>query len=303
MNHRKPRLISVVGPTAVGKTTLGIALAKELSTEIISADSRQFYREMEIGTAKPTKQELESIPHHFINSHSIHEFYSAGGFELDALKKLEELFATNDIALMVGGSGLYTKGVCEGFDEMPDVDDYIREELNKEFEKEGLDSLLKELQGRDPIFYGQVDRQNHQRVIRALEVIRGTGKPFAEFRKQKPSIKRPFENTKIGLEMDREKLHARIDDRMERMIEVGLFDEAERLYPHRTLSALQTVGYREIFDFMDGKYDKEEAIRLLKRNSRRFAKRQMTWFKRDSEIIWFDADSSVSHILVSLQLL
>ena len=302
MNDHKPRLISIVGPTAVGKTALGIELAKELSTEIISADSRQFYQEMEIGTAKPTIEELESAPHHFINSHSINEFYSAGHFERDVLKKLDELFKSNSNVLMVGGAGLYVKAVCEGFDEMPDVDENIRKELNQQFKMDGLASLLQELEERDPIFFDQVDRQNHQRVIRALEVIRSIGKSFATFRNKKPAAKRPFENVKIGLEMSREKLYQRIDDRMDQMIENGLFEEAEKLYTKRELNALQTVGYKEIFGFMENKYDREEAVRLLKRNSRRFAKRQMTWFKRDSEIIWFDANSSAHDILVSLQL-
>ena len=301
MNDHKPQLISIVGPTAVGKTAFGIDLAKEFNTEIISADSRQFYREMEIGTAKPTDLELETVKHHFINSHSVKEYYSAGAFERDVLNKLEESFKSSDTMLMVGGSGLYIKAVCEGFDEIPKVDDSIREKLNGQLKEDGLDSLLQELEAKDPLFFDQVDRQNHQRVIRALEVIRSTGKTFMEFRQKKPTVKRPFENRKIGLEMEREKLYERIDSRMDRMIEAGLFEEAENLYPHRHLNALQTVGYREIFDLMDGKYDREEAVRLLKRNSRRYAKRQMTWFKADPEIKWFDATDPVDDILVYLQ--
>ncbi|MCP4458481.1 MAG: tRNA (adenosine(37)-N6)-dimethylallyltransferase MiaA [Cytophagales bacterium] len=301
MNAHKPQLISIVGPTAVGKTAFGIELAKEFNTEIISADSRQFYREMDIGTAKPTNDELSMVPHHFVNSHSINEYYSAGVFEREVMNKLEGLFETSNKVLMVGGSGLYTKAVCEGFDEIPEVDESIRKKLNAQLEEEGLDSLLQELEEKDPMFFDQVDRLNHQRVIRALEVIRSTGRTFVEFRQKKPTVERPFENVKIGLEMDREKLYERIDNRMDRMIEVGLFEEAERLYPHRHLNALQTVGYREIFDFIDGKYDREEAVRLLKRNSRRYAKRQMTWFKADPEIKWFDASNSVADILVYLQ--
>lgn len=300
MNDHKPKLISIVGATAIGKTAVGIQLAKELNTEIISADSRQFYREMEIGTAKPTAEELHLIIHHFINSHSIEEDYSAGAFERDVLSKLGNLFKTNDKVLMVGGSGLYAKAVWEGFDEIPEVEDSIREDLNTQLKGDGLDSLLKELQDKDPVYFDQVDRQNHQRVIRALEVIRSTGKTFMEFRKKKPTVKRPFENVKIGLEMDRKKLNERIDLRMDHMIEEGLFDEAERLYPQRHLNALQTVGYKEIFDYIDGKYDREEAVRLLKRNSRRYAKKQMTWFKADPEIKWFDAATPVGNILVYL---
>jgi len=300
MNDHKARLISIVGATAIGKTALGIEVAKKLKTDIISADSRQFYREMEIGTAKPTSEELEMVEHHFINSHSIKEYYSAGAFERDVLMKLDGLFKTNNNVLVVGGSGLYIKAIWEGFDEMPEVDDSIREDLNNQLKEKGLDSLLKELQEKDSVYFDQVDRQNHQRVIRALEVIRSTRKTFTEFRKRKPSIERPFENVKIGLEMDREKLNERIDLRMDHMIISGLFEEAEKLYPHRHLNALQTVGYREIFDHLDGKYDREEAIRLLKRNSRRYAKKQMTWFKADPNIKWVDAATPVDDILVSL---
>ena len=301
MNDHKPRLISIVGPTAIGKTAVGIGLAKGLNTEIISADSRQFYREMAIGTAKPTTKELELVPHHFINSHSIEEYYSAGAFEKDVLEKLEVLFRTKDNVLMVGGSGLYVKAVWEGFDEMPEVDDSIRVELNEQFKESGLGSLLDELLQKDPDYYEQVDRKNHQRVIRALEVIRSTGKTFMDFRQKKPTIDRPFENVKIGLEIDREMLNLRIDKRMDHMIASGLFKEAEDLYPQRHLNALQTVGYKEIFGYFDGKYDQEETIRLIKRNSRRYAKKQMTWFKADLEIEWFDAATPVSDILVYLQ--
>jgi len=301
MNDHNPRLISIVGPTAVGKTAVGIEVAKKLGVEIISADSRQFYQEMQIGTAKPTDKELKAVKHHFINSHSIGEFYSAGAFERDVLVKLEEMFETNDQVLMVGGSGLYAKAVWEGFDAMPDVDEGIRAELIEEFEKDGLDPLLDELRLKDAQYYEIVDHKNHQRIIRALEVIRASGLRFSSLRNRKSKTVRPFEIVKIGLEMDREKLNKRIEDRMDQMIASGLFEEAERLFPQRKLNALQTVGYKEIFDFMEGSYDREEAIRLLKRNSRRYAKRQMTWFKADSEIIWVDAATPIDDILVSLQ--
>ncbi len=302
MSHEKPRLISVVGPTAVGKTALAIELAELLRTEIVSADSRQFYCEMTIGTAKPTDAELLRARHHFINSHSISEFYSAGDFERDALLLLENLFQSQQNAVAVGGSGLYLKALWEGFDDIPEVDEKYREQLNHEFLEGGLEPLLLELYESDPTFHSQVDKHNHQRVIRALEIIRGTGKPFSDFRKSSTKQGRRFENLKIGLQMDREKLNERINVRMDHMIQNGLFAEAEKLMSRRNQNALQTVGYKEIFGYLDGDYDKEEAIRLLKRNSRRYAKRQMTWFKADPEIKWFDAGTSAREIMASLQL-
>ena len=295
-------MISVVGPTAIGKTVKAIEIAEHLGTEIISADSRQFYRETSIGTAKPTPPELSRIKHHFIDSHSISDFYSAGAFERDALDLLTRLFETNSLVVAVGGSGLYLKALWHGFDDMPEVKDGLREQLNEEFVQNGIEPLLNELKEHDSIYYDQVDRMNHQRVIRALEVIRSTGKPFSAFRQSEPINERPFRNIKIGLEMEREQLYERIDKRMDQMISAGLFNEAEGLYQYKEMNALQTVGYKEIFDFMDGKYDREEAVRLLKRNSRRYAKRQMTWFKADPEIKWFDAATPVVEILVSLHL-
>ena len=302
MKDKKVCLISIVGPTAIGKTTMAIEVAKRLNTEVVSADSRQFYRETEIGTAKPTSYELSQATHHFIDSYSIQDFYSAGDFERDAFGLLQKLFGRHKHVVVVGGSGLYLKSLWEGFDEMPEIKEDTRASLNQEFQSHGLESLLEELKHTDPVYYEQVDRQNHQRVIRALEVIRCTGKPFSVFRNRKPKTDRFFKNVKIGLEMDREALNERIDLRMDQMIANGLFEEAEKLFPFRKLNALQTVGYKEIFDFLDHAYDKEEAIRLLKRNSRRYAKRQMTWFKADPEIIWFDASTSAEEILVSLQL-
>ncbi|WP_370089746.1 tRNA (adenosine(37)-N6)-dimethylallyltransferase MiaA [Ekhidna sp.] len=282
----KPILISIVGPTAVGKTALSIQIARWLGSEIVSADSRQFYREMEIGTAKPDAEELKAVPHHFINSHSINEMYSAGEFGRDAIERIGELHRQNRTVVAVGGSGLYLKALWDGFDEMPSVDKQIRENLNLEFEKNGLESLLEELKASDIEYFNEVDRQNGQRVIRALEVIRSTGKPFSSFRKSQPS-ELPYDQIKIGLNMDREDLFDRINRRMDLMIEAGLFEEAKKLYPHKDHNALQTVGYSEIFGYMDGNYDKEEAIRLLKRNSRRYAKRQLTWFRKYDDIHWF----------------
>lgn len=282
----KPLLVSVVGPTAIGKTKLAIDIANEFNTEIISADSRQFYKELEIGTAKPSGQELDKAPHHFINSHTIKQPYSAGEFGRDARQLLDQLFQTNKIVVAVGGSSLYLKSIWEGFDEIPEVEPSIREQLNIELQEEGLEKLLLELKQSDPDYYDQVDKNNGQRIIRALEVIRGTKKPFSPFRKSAVQDT-PYRNLKIGLEMDRELLFDRINRRMDVMIKQGLFEEAEGLIAFKDHNALQTVGYSEIFDYLEGKYDKEEAVRLLKRNSRRYAKRQMTWFKRYDNIHWF----------------
>lgn len=283
-------LISIVGPTAVGKTAISIKLAKELDTEIISADSRQYYKEMEIGTAKPTSSERSQAKHHFINSLTITQEYNAGTFETEALALLEEIFKLKNQVIMTGGSGLYCKAVWEGFDELPKVDTAIRETLNHELKTYGLDHLVAELFNKDPEYYEMVDKNNPQRVVRALEVIRTTGKTFTSFRKNQGGKSRFFKNIKIGLTLERDELYRRIDERMDAMISGGLFKEAERLYPFRRLNALQTVGYSEIFDYLDGIYDYEEAVRLLKRNSRRYAKRQLTWFKRDEEIRWFSPD-------------
>ncbi|GAA0893369.1 tRNA (adenosine(37)-N6)-dimethylallyltransferase MiaA [Fulvivirga kasyanovii] len=282
-------LIVIVGPTAVGKTSLCIDLARELDTGIISADSRQFFREMEIGTAKPSEEELQQVTHHFINSHSIHDKFNAGDFEREALQKIEELFRYKDCLIMTGGSGLYINAVTEGMADIPEVSLSIRKELNDRLNKEGLDVLAEELRKLDPDYYEVVDLKNPQRVTRALEVCIGTGEKYSDLRKNSKK-KRDFEVIKIGLDRPREELYARINERMDLMIEQGLFEEARELYPYKDHYALQTVGYKEIFDFFDGIYDREEAVRLLKRNSRRYAKRQMTWFGKDQEITWFHPD-------------
>jgi tRNA dimethylallyltransferase len=283
----KPFLISIVGPTAVGKTDLAIRLAQSFETEIVSADSRQFYKEMDIGTAKPSKDELAMVQHHFINSHAINETYSAGEYGRDAVNRIQEIHQKRQIVVAVGGSGLYLKAIWEGFDDMPEIDPAIRSELNQEFEANGIEPLLKELSENDPEYFDEVDKQNTQRVIRSLEVIRGTGTPFSSFRKA-VKTEMPYDQLKIGLNMNREKLFERIDHRMDIMIEQGLFDEARRLYPFKNHNALQTVGYKEIFGNLEGEYDKDEAIRLLKRNSRRYAKRQLTWFRKYEDIHWFE---------------
>jgi tRNA dimethylallyltransferase len=280
-------LVVIAGPTAVGKTKLAIDLALHFKAEIISADARQVFREITIGTAKPSTDELTQVPHHFINSHSIHDDFDAAAFADLAMKKILELFKSHDFIVLCGGSGLYIKALLEGFDEMPEVKPGIREALNALLEREGIAILQKELSTADPKYFAEVDRQNPQRLVRALEVIRSSGKPYSSFRKK--AVKElPFQVIKIGLELPREVLYERIDSRMDAMITVGLFEEAEKLLTSKNLNALQTVGYQEIFGFLEGKYDRTEAVRLLKQNSRRYAKRQLTWFKKDGDMRWFD---------------
>lgn len=284
MNSKK--LIVIVGPTAVGKTEIALRLAEYFRTEIISADSRQIYRELKIGTAKPSTEELARVRHHFINTHSITQDYNAGDYGLEALSRIHQLFETHNNLIMCGGSGLYIKAVLEGFDEMPEIPAGIREKIVEEFKSKGLPWLQKEVETADPDYFAEVDSKNPQRLMRALELYRVANIPVKQLRK-KTKLEHSYDVIKIGLEVSRDELYKRIDTRMDRMIEMGLFEEAEMFYPHRALNALQTVGYREIFGCLDGEYDKEEAIRLLKRNSRRYAKRQLTWFKRDTEIQWF----------------
>ncbi len=273
---------------------MAILLAQYFDTEIISADSRQCYIEMNIGTAKPSLEELQAVKHHFINSHHIDNEYNAGQFEKDALATLAEIFQRKKVVVLVGGSGLYVKAVCEGFDAMPEIAPTIRENLQKELAGKGLTPLLKELEEKDPIYYQSVDKSNPQRILRALEVIRATHLPYSSFRKKENfenQIYRPFKIIKIGLDRPREELYQRIDERMDMMIAEGLLEEVKKLYQYKHLNAMQTVGYQEIIDFLDGKYDWGEAVRLLKRNSRRYAKRQLTWFKKDTQIQWFSPDS------------
>lgn len=295
----KKTLIVIVGPTAVGKTSFSITLATKLHTEIISADSRQIFREMNIGTAKPSPEELAAVPHHFINTHSISEPYDAAQFGEEALKTIEDIFQRHEVAILCGGSGLYIKAVCEGFDDIPEVPGEIRRQLVEEYEKQGIEWLQKKMAALDPELLPRLDKQNPHRLIRALEVKIGTGKSIADFQK-KEKRQHDFSIVKIGLELEREMLYKRIDDRMDAMIAAGLFEEAGALYPYRSINALQTVGYQEVFDFIEGKYDYEEAVRLLKRNSRRYAKRQLTWFKRDDTIRWVDAANTASFDIGSL---
>lgn len=284
---KSKNLIVVVGATAVGKTDFCIRLAQNLGTVIISADSRQFYCEMNIGTAKPTAEELAAVPHYFINSHSITTEYNAGQFEKDVLELLEKLFLQYDNVIMTGGSGLYINAVCNGMDEMPEIPETLRQELNQRLETEGLEKLVQELTVLDAIYAAQVDKANPQRVIRALEVCLASGQPYSSFR-TKQAVSRPFNIIKLGLNRQREELYARIDARMDKMITEGLLEEAKSLYAFRQHNALQTVGYKEIFDYLEGQYDWAECVRLLKRNTRHYAKRQLTWFRRDESILWLE---------------
>lgn len=279
-------LLAVVGPTAVGKTELCVRLARHFGAEIVSADARQFFRELNIGTAKPTADEQGGVPHHFVDSHGIAETYNAGAFERDALGKLDELFARTPVAVLTGGAGLYIRLVTEGMDEMPPADPEIRARLKEIFEREGLAPLLTQLDQLDPTYAATVDRDNPQRIMRALEVCLSAGQPYSAFRQGKKA-ERPFRTVKIGLNRDRPELYDRIDRRMDAMLAAGLVEEARSLLPYRHHNALQTVGYSEVFDYLDGRYDYAEMVRLLKRNSRRYAKRQLTWFTRDPGIRWF----------------
>lgn len=285
MEWKNKTLLVVAGPTAVGKTAVAIRLAKHFHTEIISADSRQIFRELNIGTAKPDEAELAAVPHHFINSHSITETYDAAAYGLEALELIQKLFRKSDHVILCGGSGLYIKAVCEGFDDIPEVQDEIREKLIAQFEASGITWLQTEMQRVDPELFASIDQQNPHRLIRALEVKIGTGNSIS-FYQTKSKYNHPFRIVKIGLELPREELYQRIDQRMDKMIDDGLFEEAKSLVSFKDHQALQTVGYQEIFEYLAGHYDNDEAIRLLKRNSRRYAKRQLTWFKRDEHFHW-----------------
>ncbi|KQM64627.1 tRNA dimethylallyltransferase [Pedobacter sp. Leaf216] len=293
---KKPKtLIAIVGPTAIGKTALAIKLATHLDTEIISADSRQFFKEMEIGTAKPDAVELAAAKHHFINSHSVKQLFSTGDFELEALNILDEIFKYHDTAIMVGGSGLYINALINGLDEMPDIDLSIREKLNNQFENEGLAVIQEQLAKVDPEYFAKVDQQNPQRMIRGLEVFLSTGQKLSSMLSATKK-ERPFSIIKIGLNTDRAVLYNRINERVDKMVENGLLEEVATLTPFKQFNALNTVGYSEIFDYFDGKVSLEEAITAIKQNTRRFAKRQLTWFRRDEEIKWFEPDEGAQII-------
>lgn len=280
-------VLVVAGPTAVGKTDLCIELAQWLDTEVVSADSRQFFREMSIGTAKPTIAEQAAVRHHFIDSHSISELYSVGDFERDALSLLAQLHLTKPVVVLTGGSGLYLKAITEGLDYMPEAPLALREQLETQVQLKGLDPLLAQLQTLDPEYYASVDHRNHQRIVRAVEVCLSTGQPYSSFR-QAARTPRPFECIKICLERPRSELYARIDARVEAMLAAGLINEVQQLREYRHHNALQTVGYKEVFEYLDGAYEYAEMLRLLQRNTRRYAKRQLTWFRNQDEFKWFD---------------
>ena len=286
-------LITIIGPTAIGKTALSIALAQHFGCDIISCDSRQFFKEMKIGTAVPSDIELAEAPHHFIQNKSIFESYSVGDFEQEALAKLDELFQKNNIQIMVGGSGLYVEAVLKGFDDFPDIDDSVRETINTKFDSLGIEYLQEQLQKLDSEYYTKLSTenpqtlQNPQRMKRFVEVCLGTGKPYSSFIGKRKNV-RNFTPIIIGLEADREIMYDRINQRVDIMLNEGLLAEAQALYPNKQLNALQTVGYRELFDYFDGKTTLEFAIEQIKMNTRRFAKRQITWFKRTENVSWFD---------------
>jgi tRNA dimethylallyltransferase len=288
-------LIVVVGPTAIGKTDLAIQLANYYRTEIISADSRQFFQETDIGTAKPTKSELKEAQHHFINSHSITSEFSVGDFEKEALEIINTLFTEKDYAVLVGGSGLYISAICQGFDNIPKAGEGIREKLNNIFAAEGISVLQDALQKADPVYYSQVDLNNPQRLIRALEVFETTGQPFSSYRVQNITT-RSFNIIKVGLNTSREELYQRINHRVDLMMEKGLLKEVESLLPYRNLNALNTVGYSELFEYLDGNVSLQEAVEKIKQNTRRFAKRQLTWFNRQQDIEWFKPGDTTSVI-------
>ncbi|WP_418983779.1 tRNA (adenosine(37)-N6)-dimethylallyltransferase MiaA [Alistipes sp.] len=289
------RLLVVVGPTGSGKTDLSIRLALHYRAPILSTDSRQVYRGMPIGTAQPTREQLEAVEHHFIASHDIKDNLSCGAYEVQALARLGELFARHDCVVAVGGSGLYVRALCEGMDDLPQADAALRAELAAKLETRGVDALAERLRTLDPDYYQRVDRRNPARVMRALEVCLQTGRPYSALRTG-TRRKRDFETVKIGVKLPREVLYARIDRRVDAMMAAGLEAEARALYPFRALNALQTVGYRELFEYFDGRISREEAVALIKRNSRRYAKRQLTWFGRDPEIRWFAPDDDAAII-------
>lgn len=286
-------LITIVGPTAIGKTALSIALAQHFKSEIVSCDSRQFFKEMTIGTAVPNQEELNSAKHHFIQNKSIFENYTVGDYEKEALAKIEELFQTNDFAILIGGSGLYVDAILKGFDEFPEIDPQVRLEVNSNYEKLGIEYLQEQLKNLDPEYYQKITAenpqtlQNPQRMMRFVEVCIGAQKPYSSFLNQKKN-NRDFTPILIGLDADREIIYSRINQRVDIMMSEGLLEEAKSLYPNKALNALQTVGYRELFSYFDGEFTLPFAIEEIKKNTRRFSKRQLTWFKRNENTKWFD---------------
>lgn len=279
-------LIVLVGPTGVGKTELSLRIAEHLNTCIISADSRQLYKEITIGTAAPTTEQLSRVPHHFVGILDLADYYSAAQYETEVLAKLAHLFPNNPNILLTGGSMLYVDAICKGIDDMPTIDNETRQFILEKFNKEGLEHLTRELKLLDPEYYYKVDLKNHKRVIHALEICYMTGKPFSSFR-TRDSKDRPFNILKIGLQRERLELYQRINQRVEEMIELGVVEEAQRVFPQRHLNSLNTVGYKELFKYIEGEWDLPFAIQKIQRNTRVYAKKQMTWFKRDTDIKWF----------------
>jgi len=295
--------IFIVGPTAVGKTSLAVQTALHFNTEIISADSRQCFKELNIGVAKPSAEELAQVKHHFISSHSIHEEMNAAIYEQYALKKIDELFKKHDVVVMVGGTGLYVKTFCQGLDEVPAVDEKIRKKINEDYEWEGLEWLQKEVEKHDPLYYAKGEIQNPHRLLRALEVKLSTGRSIIEFQTQEKK-KRDFNIIKIGLELPKEQLHKNINGRVDAMMKAGLLEEVKKLQPYQKLNALQTVGYRELFGHLTGDLLLEDAVEIIKINTRQYAKRQMTWFKKDTDVNWCAPDLvQVMHILANYRII
>jgi len=293
-------LLVIVGPTAVGKTDLCVQLAQELKTEIISADSRQFYQELSIGTAKPSLKEQGGVTHHFIDSHSIHDYFSPGDFEREALSRLTSLFEQHDVVIATGGSGLYLKALIDGLDDMPEIDIKLRNLLMSRLETEGLADLFDELRKLDPEYAGQVDVKNPQRVVRALEVCLSSSKTYSEFRKSQSDI-RPFKILKYCLDRPREELYQRIDARMDAMLDKGLVEEAKKYADFQANYALKTLGYKEVYGYLRQEYDEVELNRLLKRNSRHYAKKQLTWFRHQDEYVWLHPSEAKNKILKDLE--
>ncbi|WP_223033262.1 tRNA (adenosine(37)-N6)-dimethylallyltransferase MiaA [Hanstruepera marina] len=289
-------LISIVGPTAIGKTSLSIALANYFKTEIVSSDSRQFFKEMQIGTAAPTQEELNAAPHHFIHHKSIVDDYNVGTFEKEAIEKLEKLFEKHHIVIMVGGSGLYVDAITKGLDDFPKVDSNIRQKLKTQYDNEGLKPLQEQLEHLDLETYKTIALDNPHRVMRALEICIGTQQPYSSYLNKKKN-KRPFKTLTIGLNADRETIYKRINERVDIMMEQSLLEEAKNLYKFKHLNSLNTVGYKELFNYFNGEWTLEFAVSEIKKNSRRFAKRQLTWFKKNEDTIWFDYQAPINTII------
>jgi len=282
-------LVTIVGPTAVGKTAVAIAMAKYFNTEIISADSRQFYREMKIGTAIPSAEQLAAVRHHFIGNRSVQEYYNASMYECEVLALLDGLFDRYDVIIMAGGSGMYIDAVCNGIDDFPAVNALVRENLKSAFQQKGIDWLRSQLKESDPAYYSQVDLSNPKRLLKALEIITMTGRPYSSFLTRQKK-ERDFGIIQTGLNIERKQLYENINLRVENMIRKGLVEEAKALHPFRKLNALETVGYKEIFDHLEGKTSLKEAIDLIKRHSRQYARRQLTWFRKNKHVRWYSPD-------------